>query len=120
MNVVVTPPPSPSEPHVLSITGDLDVVSVPQVLERVPELVADAGALVVDLREVTFLDSSGVRFLHRLAHTCASAGTGVRVVAPPGSRARRVLDIVGMTLLVDDGVDAARAALRAGDEAGAS
>lgn len=120
MNVVVTPPTSPSEPHVLSITGDLDVVSVPQVLERVPELVADAGALVVDLQEVTFLDSSGVRFLHRLAHTCASAGTGVRVVAPPGSRARRVLDIVGMTLLVDDGVDAARASLRAGDDPGSS
>ena len=120
MNVVVTPPTSPSEPHVLSITGDLDVVSVPQVLERVPGLVADAGAVVVDLREVTFLDSSGVRFLHRLAHTCAGTGTGVRVVAPPESRARRVLDIVGMTLLVDDGLDAARAALRAADGPGPS
>jgi hypothetical protein len=41
--------------------------------------------------------------------TCAASGTGVRVVAPPECRARRVLDIVGMTLLVDD--DAARTAL---------
>ena len=69
-------------------------------------------AVVVDLREVTFLDSSGVRFLHRLAHTGATSGTGVRVVSPPGCRSRRVLDIVGMTLLVDDDLDAARAALR--------
>ena len=112
MNVVVTPPAQPAEPHVLSITGELDVVSVPDVLERVPALVADARGLVVDLREVTFLDSSGVRFLHRLSHTCAAAGTGLRVVAPPECRARRVLDIVGMDLLVDDDLDAARAALR--------
>ena len=111
MNVVVTPPSQPSAPHVLSITGELDVVSVPDVLDRVPALVADAAAVVVDLRDVSFLDSSGVRFLHRLAHTCGAAGTGVRVVAPPGSRARRVLDIVGMTLLVDDDLDAAREAL---------
>ena len=113
MNVVVTPPSQPSAPHLLSISGELDVVSVPDVLALVPALVADAAAVVVDLREVSFLDSSGVRFLHRLAHSCAAAGTGVRVVAPPGCRARRVLDIVGMTLLVDDDLDAARAALQA-------
>ena len=112
MNVVVTPPSQPSAPHLLSMSGELDVVSVPEVLELVPALVADAAAVVVDLRELSFLDSSGVRFLHRLAHTCAAAGTGVRVVAPPGCRARRVLDIVGMTLLVDDDLDTARAALR--------
>jgi anti-anti-sigma factor len=112
VNVVVTPPGQPSDPHVLSVAGELDVVSVPQLLELVPSIVADAHGVVVDLREVSFLDSSGVRFLHRLAHTCAAAGTGVRVVAPPSSRARRVLDIVGMTLLVDDDPAAARAALR--------
>ena len=112
MNVVVTVPSRSAEPHVLSIAGELDVVSVPDVLDLVPSLVADASALVVDLREVSFLDSSGVRFLHRLAHACAGSGTGVRVVAPPECRARRVLDIVGMTLFVDDDLDAARAALR--------
>jgi anti-anti-sigma factor len=85
---------------------------VPTVLERVPGLVHEATGVVVDLREVSFLDSSGVRFLHRLAHTGAASGTGVRVVAPPECRARRVLDIVGMTLIVDDDLDDARAALR--------
>jgi anti-anti-sigma factor len=112
VNVVVRAPSSPAEPHVLSISGELDVVSLPSVLERVPELVAGAVAVVVDLGEVSFLDSSGVRFLHRLAHTCDQAGTGVRVVAPPQSRARRVLDIVGMTLLVDDDLDTARSHLQ--------
>ena len=112
MNVVVTVPLSPSEPHVLGVTGDLDVVTVPEVLDLVPTLVADARTLLVDLRSVSFLDSSGVRLLHRLARTCAEAGKGLRVVAPPGSRARQVLDIVGMTLLVEDDVDAARAALQ--------
>ena len=112
MNVVVTAPSEPSEPHVLSITGDLDIMSVPDVADRIPDLVRDASALVVDLREVSFLDSSGVRFLHRLARSCSEAGTSVRVVAPPGGRARRVLDLVGMTLLVDDDMETARIALR--------
>ena len=112
MNVVVTAPSTAGQPHVLRISGELDVVSLPTVLERVPELVAGAVAVIVDLREVSFLDSSGVRFLHRLAHTCDQTGTGVRVVAPPGSRARRVLDIVGMTLLVDDDTAGARSALQ--------
>ncbi len=112
MNVVLTGPSQPSEPHVLGLSGDLDVVSVPDVLDRVPALVRGATALVVDLAQVTFLDSSGVRFLHRLARACAEAGTGMRVVAPPKCRARRVLDLVGMTLLVDDDLDAARAALQ--------
>ena len=120
MTVVLTGPAQPSQPHVLRITGELDAVSVPDVLERVPDIVAGTRALVVDLAEVSFLDSSGVRFLHRLAHTCAGAGTGVRVVAPPQSRARRVLDIVGMTLLVDDDLDAAVGALRTSQEQGPS
>jgi len=112
VNVVVTAPAAAGQPHVLSISGELDVVSLPTVLERVPDLVAGAVSVVVDLCEVSFLDSSGVWFLHRLAHTCDQAGTGLRVVAPPGSRARRVLDIVGMTLLVDDDTATAQAALQ--------
>ena len=118
VNVVVTPPAHPSEPARARISGELDVVSVPDVLERVPALVAADAGLVVDLPEVTFLDSSGVRFLHRLSHACAAAGTGMRVVAPPACRARRVLDIVGMDLLVDDDHEAARDRLRVRDEPG--
>lgn len=113
MNIVVTAPAQPSEPHVLSVAGELDVVSVPDLLEQVPALVRDASAVVVDLRQVTFLDSSGVRFLHRLQRACAGAGTRVRVVAPPAGRARQVLEIVGMTLQVDDDLAQALAALGA-------
>ena len=116
MNIVIAPPSRPSEPHVLTITGELDVATVPDVLGRVPELVPGASALVVDLSEVSFLDSSGVRFLHRLARACEQAGTGLRVVTPPVCRARRVLDIVGMTLLVVDDLPSARAALAAPDD----
>jgi anti-anti-sigma factor len=114
VNLVVTAPSQPSEPHVLSISGDLDAVTVPDVLERVDDLVRGASGVVVDLCEVSFLDSSGVRLLHRLARTCEQAGAGLRVVAPPASRPRRVLELVGMTLQVDDDLEAARAALRSG------
>jgi anti-anti-sigma factor len=114
VNLVVTAPSQPSEPHVLAFSGDLDAVTVPEVLERVTGLVRGASGVVVDLREVSFLDSSGVRLLHRLAQACEQAGAGLRVVAPPASRSRRVLELVGMTLRVDDDLGTARAALRPG------
>lgn len=78
--------------RVLRVSGDLDVLSAP----ALEEALTGAGALVLDLSEVTFFDSAGVRLLDRLARSCAARGDGFRVVAPPGGRARRVLQVVGL------------------------
>ncbi|MCW2745230.1 MAG: Anti-anti-sigma factor, partial [Mycobacterium sp.] len=49
----------------------------------------------------------GVRLVDRLARVARGAGAGFRVVAPPGTASRRVLEVVGMDPLVDDDVPAA-------------
>lgn len=90
--------------RVLRATAELDAAVVPELLTQVPQLVAGTGGVVLDLSEVTFFDSSGVRLVDRLARECRHSDAGFLVVAPPGGSARRVLEIVGMAtaLVVDD------------------
>ena len=99
--------------RVLRATGELDVLGVAPLLEQAPDLVKGATAVVLDLSDVTFFDSSGVRLVDTLSRRCAVAGAGFRVVAPPGGRSRRVLELVGMADdLAEDDLDTALAALR--------
>lgn len=99
--------------RVLDVTGDLDVTVAPGLLPEVPSLVAGATALVLDLTDAVFVDSAGVRLVDALDRTCGGRGVPFRVVAPPGGRARRVLEIVGMAgALVSDDLPQALAAVR--------
>ncbi len=98
---------------VLRAAGELDAARAPQLLPRADALLdgelRGARGVVLDLSRVTFFDSSGVRLLDRLLRGCAARGARVRVVAPPGSPTRRVLELVGMTgPLVEDDLGAAR------------
>jgi anti-anti-sigma factor len=83
--------------RVLALSGDVDVNVSPGVVVALPDLLAGAPAVVLDLAEVTFLDSSGVRLVDRFARACSELGQRWRVVAPTGSASRRVLDLVGLT-----------------------
>jgi anti-sigma regulatory factor (Ser/Thr protein kinase)/anti-anti-sigma regulatory factor len=58
---------------------------------------AGALPLELDLTDVTHLASAGVQALHQYLDTC---GDGVAIIAPPGSAARSVLDLVGLRHLV--------------------
>ena len=68
----------------------------PGVAARLDDVVDDAQVVVLDLAQVTFLDSAGVRLVDRLARGCAERSVPWRLVAPRGSVARRVLELVGM------------------------
>lgn len=85
----------PDGVRVLHAHGEIDLLNVEQ-LPELSELVRAGSPLVLDLSAVTFLDSSGARLVHRLARACGHNGDPFCVVAPPGSRPRRVLDLVGL------------------------
>jgi anti-anti-sigma factor len=75
-------------------TGELDLATVP-LLEAAMSYQRDLGigALVVDLRGVTFIDSCGVHLLLKWARGAARAGHDFRVI--PGSE--RVQLVFAMT-----------------------
>ena len=72
--------------RVLRMRGELDIAVAPGLLPRVPELVAGAAGVVLDLSAVTFFDSAGVRLVDRLARECGRVGVRFAVVATPGRR----------------------------------
>jgi anti-anti-sigma factor len=77
---------------VLRLHGELDLMSVPTVEETVARHGA-RQAVVVDLRELEFMDSSGLRMIIELRNR--GGGTPVAFVAP-GERVGRVLDMTGV------------------------
>lgn len=79
---------------VVVLAGEVDARVTPDVRSRLPEVVEQGRPVVLDLSEVTFFDSSGVRLVDLLARSCAEHGLRWRVVAPGRSPARRVLELV--------------------------
>jgi anti-sigma B factor antagonist len=81
----------------LSIHGEIDLVTAPQLeaaLERARP--SERGRLVVDLRGVSFLDSTGLVLLLRHQREAAAGGRRLIVVKGP-PHVQRVLDITGMS-----------------------
>ncbi len=80
----------------LVLSGELDASSAPQVDQAVDALVADgAQQLVIDLGEVTFIDSSGLRTLIRARKRLGDADV-VRLRNPQVGTVR-LLEITGLT-----------------------
>lgn len=79
---------------VARLDGEIDMANATELEARILAATGDARALVVDLSEVTYFDSSGMRMLDALAGACEGAAIPLRVVAPEGGRARFVLRVV--------------------------
>jgi anti-sigma B factor antagonist len=76
--------------HLVSLQGELDLASAAGLFER---LVETAGSVVViDLSELTFMDSSGISAMVR---TKNELGDGV-VLTRPQPNVRRVFEITGL------------------------
>ena len=80
---------------VAGVTGELDLASAPRAGETLEAAVpASARGLVIDFRELDFIDSSGIAMLFSLARRLGGRRQQLRVVARPGEPVARVLDIV--------------------------
>jgi anti-sigma B factor antagonist len=77
---------------VLRLRGDLDLAAVPTVEVAVDRHSSGRQALVLDLRELDFMDSSGLRMILQLPNR--QDGIDVAFVAP-GERVGRLLDMTG-------------------------
>jgi len=80
----------------LTVRGELDIVTAPRLAEAFESLLSQQPqALVVDLTDTSFMDSSGARQLARIARSAADAGVSLHVVCPRGNRpVRLVVDLL--------------------------
>ena len=79
--------------HVARFAGDLDIASAPALQREVLASTAGAQRVVLDLSDVAWLDSTGLRLLDDLTRVFEGRGASVRVVAPPDVPARFTLDL---------------------------
>jgi len=93
---------STSEGRVLaSLCGEVDLSTVAEIESRFEEVLGGApDRFVLDLREVTFLDSSGLRLILRLDQRQRGAGRRLTVVRG-GRRVARVLELTGVDEQLD-------------------
>jgi anti-sigma B factor antagonist len=73
------------------LVGELDLSSAPALTDALSELETD-GSVVLDLQELTFIDSSGIHAIF----TQAAAREGKLVLANPSPEIVRTLEIMGI------------------------
>lgn len=85
----------------LTIVGELDIATVPRVRARLTELTDDgARRLVVDLRDVSFMDSTGLAaFIH--AKMRLGDEGHMTLVMEPDSYARLIFEVAGLVGVID-------------------
>ena len=81
----------------LTLRGELDLGSAGR-LERA--LREHAGPVLLDLRELTFMDSTGVRVLLEASEVAAREGRALGVVPPAGGDARLIIEETGIATLL--------------------
>ena len=84
-----------SERAVLSLTGEFDLATRDLAERGLQEALdsSESGRVVIDLRELTFIGSTGIEFL---VLACKDHGSKVTVVESESPAVKRVLDIVGL------------------------
>lgn len=83
----------------ISIRGELDACSAPQVEEEILSALSPSPVTIIDLQDVEFIDSTGIRLLVRVVSR-RSVDEEMFVINPRSRGVRRALDIVGLNRVV--------------------
>ena len=97
---------------VVAIEGEVDLSSSPKVRDALLECIMDGAAVVVDLSQVAYIDSSGVASLVEAFQNAKSRGLGF-ALANVGETPLRVLKLARLdqVFVIHDAVDGAVTAL---------
>jgi anti-sigma B factor antagonist len=92
---------------VVTLTGELDLATAPQAEAAVLPAVSAGRDVVLDLRDLEFMDSTGVRVLIA-AQRAAAEGGGTFALrrTDPASVVTRILEVsglIGVLTVVDEG-----------------
>lgn len=91
--------PLPAGGEVVSVTGELDLATAPELERLLEEREQTGSTLVIDLSRVTFVDSSGVRVLVGQVRRAQETGARLTLVTEDPA-VLRVLEITALTEVV--------------------
>jgi anti-sigma B factor antagonist len=81
---------------VVAPAGEIDLATIPPLQDEIDVALTESGALVLDLREVTFIDSAGLRLVLETSRRAAR----LSVVRGP-HEVQRVFGLVGLEERLD-------------------
>jgi anti-anti-sigma factor len=81
--------------------GEIDLATVEQLVEAVMATTPAGGTVEIDLREVSFMDSSGVAALNRCRRHAAETGATLVIRCVSGGPVAQLLEWTGLTAIVD-------------------
>ena len=79
----------------LGVCGELDLSTVPVLAEAVGRIKPEAGAVTLDLSELSFMDSTGLRLLIELTLRARREGWKLSMLRPAHVTATAVLQATG-------------------------
>jgi anti-sigma B factor antagonist len=81
----------------VTLRGELDLATAPELEQLLNVRIDDSQDVVVDLRGLEFMDSSGIRVLVAAHARAGRAGTQLFVVRPePASAVAKIVEVAGL------------------------
>jgi anti-sigma B factor antagonist len=85
-----------SKLHTITLAGEMDMAGAPELAAVISGICAnEQRTVVIDLRNLTFIDSSGLQALVRAHQDCLARGYELRVIPGP-ENVHRLFEITGM------------------------
>jgi anti-anti-sigma factor len=85
----------------IAIAGEIDLANADAVEEQIVAAITNQVTSVsLDLGDVDYIDSAGLRIFFALAPRLAGLQIALELVAPIGSPSRRLLEVSGLPALV--------------------
>jgi anti-anti-sigma factor len=82
--------------QIARLAGEIDISNADQVTDALTRMPNTLYGLIIDLTELTYLDSAGVRMLYELGKRLSLRSQSMVVVSPAGQPPRRVLELTGV------------------------
>lgn len=79
--------------------GELDIATTPELEQALDAAANGGGEIVLDLRELTFMDSTGLRALAQANTRAEETGVALSIIRGP-RQIERVLEISGLGALL--------------------
>jgi anti-sigma B factor antagonist len=94
---ISTVPPTDSEGATLTVSGEIDVATSPQLRHELRAAIEHRpGSVIVDLHQVSFIDSSGLGVLVGALRQLREQGGSGLVLRGMQESVRRLFDITGL------------------------
>lgn len=81
----------------IHVSGEIDLSNSHQLQNELEGAVEHEATVVLDLAEVKYLDSQGLRLIKQFSDQIIRSGGDLRLIAPPDTFARQVFDMARMS-----------------------